>query len=380
MSQRDYYEVLGVSKGASEAEVKKAFRKLAMKHHPDRNPGDKGAEAKFKEINEAYEVLSDTKKRGAYDQFGHAGVDPSMGGGGGFGGFGGGGAGGFSDAFGDIFGEMFGGGRGGSGPQAMRGSDLQYRLTVTLEQAVHGTEVKIQIPTLVQCDTCDGSGAKPGTSKTDCSTCHGQGIVQMQQGFFAVQQTCPSCHGAGQVIKDPCASCHGHGRTQETKKMSVKIPAGVDTGDRIRLAGEGEAGENGGPSGDLFVQVNIKSHDIFEREGNNLHCEVPLTFVMACLGGEIEVPTIGGRVKLKIPSETQSGRVFRLRGKGVKPLRGGSVGDLMCRVMVETPVKLSPEQKAGLEAFSTSLDDGKDHTPKANSWFESVKAFFNQKD
>lgn len=377
MSKRDYYEVLGVSKGATDAELKKAFRKLAMKHHPDRNQGDDTAEAKFKEINEAYDVLGDQQKRQAYDQFGHAGVDPNMGGGG-FGG-GAGGAGGFNDVFGDIFGDIFGGGRGGSAggrPQPQRGADLRYRMSIDLSDAVHGVTKAIKVPTLVTCKPCSGSGAKPGTSKATCSTCQGHGAVRMQQGFFSVQQTCPNCQGSGEMIKDPCASCNGQGRVQETKTLSVKIPAGVDTGDRIRLAGEGEAGETGAPAGDLYVEVQVNQHEIFERDGNNLHCEVPVSFVMACLGGEIEVPTLEGRVKLKVPSETQSGKVLRLRGKGVKPLRGSTVGDLMCHIIVETPINLSSEQKEALRVFEIKMDDGKNHSPKSKGWFEGVKKFF----
>jgi len=379
MSQRDFYEVLGIAKTASEQEIKRAYRKLAMKYHPDRNSGDKTAEAKFKEVSNAYSILSDSQKRTAYDQFGHAGVDPSMGGAGGFGGQG---QSGFGDVFGDIFGDIFGGNGGARGgrrqPQAQPGADLRYVLDVTLEEAVHGITKHITVPTLANCKTCQGSGAKPGSSKTSCQTCGGHGVVRMQQGFFSVQQTCPHCHGSGQVIKDPCNDCHGHGRVQETKKLSVKIPAGVDTGDRIRLAGEGEAGEHGARAGDLYVEIRVKSHSIFAREGNHLHCDVPISFVMACLGGELEIPTLEGRVKLKIPAETQSGKAFRLRGKGVKPLRGGSVGDLLCTVMVETPVKLTSKHKTLLKDFDKSLDDGKDHSPKSHSWVNAVKRFFSK--
>ncbi|NQY03512.1 MAG: molecular chaperone DnaJ [Halieaceae bacterium] len=371
MSKRDYYEVLGVDKNADEKEIKKAYRRVAMKYHPDRNPDDPDADEKFKEASEAYEILSDAEKRQAYNQYGHAGVDPQMGGGAGFGG------GSFSDIFGDVFGDIFGGGgRGPGGPQ--RGADLRYTLEVSLENAVKGTTVEIRVPTLVHCETCDGSGAKPGSKPTTCGTCGGVGQVRMQQGFFQVQQTCPNCHGRGTIISDPCDDCHGEGRVEKTKTLSVKVPPGVDTGDRIRLGGEGEAGADGGPSGDLFVQISVKQHPIFERDGKHLYCEVPITYVDAALGGELEVPTLDGRVKLKVPSETQTGKLFRLRGKGVKPVRGGSVGDLLCRVVVETPVNLSKRQKELLEEFADTLGEGgKSHSPRQSSWFEGVKNFFD---
>ena len=378
MSKRDYYEVLGVAKNATEAEIKKAFKRLAMKYHPDRNPDDKTAEEKFKEAKEAYEILSDAQKRAAYDQFGHAGVDPSAGGGaGGYGGFGGGS---FSDIFGDVFGDIFGGGGGArGGSRVFRGADLRYNLELSLEEAVAGTTVKIRVPTLVTCGECGGSGAKKGSTPQTCSTCHGHGQVRMQQGFFSVQQTCPRCHGTGKIISDPCNTCHGHGRVQEQKTLSVKVPAGVDEGDRIRLAGEGEAGENGGPPGDLYVQIHVRQHPIFSREESNLYCEVPISFVTASLGGELDVPTLGGRVKLKIPAETQSGKLFRLRGKGVKSVRGGDVGDLICRVVVETPVNLTGKQKELLREFeSTMSDSGTKHSPKASSWLDGVKKFFEE--
>ena len=377
-AKADYYDLLGVSKNASEQEIKRAYRKMAMKYHPDKNPDDAAAEAKFKEISEAYEVLSDAQKRSAYDQFGHAGVDPNnMGGAGGFGGFGGGaGAGGFSDIFEDLFGGggARGGRRGPRGPQ--RGSDLGYELEISLEEAVHGATQKIKVQTHVHCGTCEGSGAKPGTQKTTCQTCHGQGVVRMQQGFFAVEQTCPTCRGEGESISDPCSSCFGSGVKRETKTLSVKIPAGVDNGDRIRLAGEGEAGEKGAPSGDLYVQIHVKKHEIFVRDGNNLHVDVPVSFVQAALGGEIEVPTIDGRVKLKIPAETQSGKTFRLRGKGVKPLRGGLTGDLLCSVNVETPINLTKEQREVLGQFDALIQKGKNHSPRAKRWFDGMKNFF----
>jgi len=369
MSKRDYYEVLGVSKGADEKDVKKAYRRVAMKYHPDRNPDDPEAEDKFKEASEAYEILMDGSKRAAYDQYGHAGVDSSMGGG--FGGSN------FGDIFGDVFGDIFGGGgRGRGGPK--RGSDLRYTLDITLEKAVKGATVEIRVPSLSTCETCDGFGAKKGSSPATCGTCGGAGQVRMQQGFFQVQQACPACRGRGKTITDPCGTCRGQGRVEKTKTLSVKIPPGVDTGDRIRLSGEGEAGPEGGPSGDLFVQMSVKQHPIFERDGKNLYCEVPITFVDAALGGDLDVPTLDGRVKLKIPAETQTGKLFRLRGKGVKPVRGGSVGDLLCQVEIETPVKLNKAQKELLEELRRSLGEGgKIQSPRQTSWFEGVKNFFD---
>ncbi len=376
MSKRDYYEILGVPKDASEKELKKAYRRVAMKSHPDRNPGDKAAEDKFKEANEAYEILSDSQKRNAYDQFGHAGVDPSAGGGFG-GGFSGGGN--FSDIFGDVFGDIFGGaggGRGRGGPQ--RGSDLRYTLELDLEEAVKGTTVKIRVPTLVSCVECGGSGAKKGSSPVTCTTCGGVGQVRMQQGFFSVQQTCPNCRGKGKMISDPCGKCRGHGRLEEEKTLSVKVPPGVDNGDRIRLAGEGEAGPDGGPAGDLFVQIAVRDHALFERDGKHLYCEVPISFVDAALGGELEVPTLDGRVKLKVPLETQTGKLFRLRGKGVAPVRGGPTGDLLCRVVVETPINLTKHQKELLAELQDTLDDfGSKHSPRKKNWFDGVKNFFD---
>ncbi len=369
MSKRDYYEVLGVNKSADDKELKKAYRRVAMKYHPDRNPDDKNAEEKFKEASEAYEVLSDSQKRSVYDQYGHAGMEQ-----GGFGGGFGGGAGGFSDIFGDVFGDIFGGGGGGRGGPS-RGSDLRYNLDLSLEEAVKGKTVKIKIPTLVSCETCNGTGAKPGTSPTTCATCGGHGQVRMSQGFFSVQQTCPTCRGTGKTISDPCTSCHGQGRVEENKTLSVKVPPGVDTGDRIRLAGEGEAGDAGGPSGDLYVQVNVREHEFFQRDGKNLYCEVPISMFDACLGGEIEVPTLDGRVKLRIPAETQTGKLFRLRGKGVTSVRGGAAGDLMCRVVLETPVNLSSKQKDLLQQLRDDMK-GKKHSPRQESWFEGMKNFF----
>ncbi|MBN9231921.1 MAG: molecular chaperone DnaJ [Legionella sp. 40-6] len=375
MEPRDYYELLEVSRTASDAEIKKAYRKLAMKYHPDRNSGDSSAEEKFKEIQYAYSVLSDPQKRAAYDQFGHAGVDPSMRGG--AGGFGGGGFGGFGDVFEDIFENIFSGGRGGRQSRGQRGADLQFNVTLTLEEAAVGKEVEITVPRQGTCTTCNGSGAKPGTHPKNCETCNGMGQVRIQQGFFSIQQTCPSCHGEGKVIVDPCSSCHGQGRIRESKKLTVKIPAGVDNGDRVRLTGEGEAGVYGGGSGDLYVQINIKKHTIFERHDNDLHCEVPISFITAALGGSIEVPTLEGRVTLKIPHETQTGKVFRLRGKGMKSVRSHSQGDLLCKVVVETPVNLSREQKDLLNQLQDSLEKAKvNHSPRSSSWFDGVKKFF----
>jgi molecular chaperone DnaJ len=378
MAKRDYYEVLNLARNASEAEIKQAYRRLAMKHHPDRNPGDQVSEEHFKEAKEAYEVLSDPRKRTAYDQFGHAGVDGSAGGGfgGGFGGPGGGPA-DLNDLFGGVFRDIFGGGRGGGGSQAYRGSDLRYILDLTLEEAVFGATSKIRVPTLVICATCGGSGAKPGTKPITCPTCRGVGQVRMQQGFFSIQQTCPRCQGRGTIIPEPCETCGGVGRVEEQKTLSVKVPAGVDNGDRIRLSGEGEAGESGGPPGDLYVQIRVKPHPIFTREDNDLYCEVPIGFATAALGGDLEVPTLDGRVSLKIPAETQTGKVFRVRGKGVKPVRGGTTGDLLCRVSVETPVNLTREQKELLQKFAETMEaGGKQHAPQEGSWLDGVKKFF----
>jgi len=373
MEQRDFYELLGVSRGASDAEIKKAYRKMAMKYHPDRNPGDKAAEDKFKEIQRAYDVLSDAQKRSAYDQFGHAGVDPSMRGGpqGGFSDFG--------DVFGDIFDTIFRGGGGGQGRQSrgQRGADLQYNIQLTLEEAAFGKQVEINVPRHSVCKSCHGSGAKKGSNPVTCETCQGMGQVRIQQGFFSIQQTCPSCHGQGQVITDPCLDCRGQGRVRESKKLTVKIPAGVDNGDRVRLSGEGEAGIHGGGTGDLYVQISVKKHPIFERDEADLHCEVPISFSTAALGGTIEVPTLEGRVSLKIPAETQTGKVFRLRGKGIKSVRGYAAGDLLCKVVVETPVHLSKEQKELLTQLESSIESSKKtHSPRSSSWFDGVKKFF----
>ena len=374
MSKRDFYEVLGVEKSAEAGDIKKAYRRLAMKHHPDRNPDNAEAEEKFKEAKEAYEILSDEGKRSAYDQFGHAGVSGNGPGAGGFN------AEGFGDVFGDVFGDIFGGGRGGGRGGRARsnaGADLRYTLGLNLEEAVKGTEVKIRVPSLQACEPCDGSGANKGSAVETCSTCGGVGQVHMKQGFFSVQQACPHCAGKGKIIKDPCRTCRGKGRVEKEKTLSVTIPAGVDSGDRIRLAGEGEAGMDGGPSGDLYVQVEVKEHKIFKRDGKHLYCEIPISFVDAALGGDIEVPTLDGKVELKVPAETQTDKMFRLRGKGVKQVRGGSVGDLMCQVVVETPVKLNKKQKDLLKEFQKSLENqGSKNSPKKESWFEGVKSFF----
>jgi molecular chaperone DnaJ len=383
MSKRDYYEVLGVKRDAAEADIKKAYRRLAMKHHPDRNPDDKKSEEQFKEAKEAYEVLTDPKKKAAYDQFGHAGVDAHAAGGRGPGGAGAGAGFDPNDIFGDIFGEAFGdifsGGRRGGGQRVYRGADLRYGLGLTLEQAVNGDTVSINVRTFAACEVCHGSGAKAGSQPVTCTTCGGRGQVRMQQGFFTVQQTCPRCRGKGTIISDPCANCQGQGRVEKEKTLSVKIPAGVDSGDRIRLAGEGEAGPNGGPAGDLYVEISVEAHEIFSRDGADLACEVPVSFATATLGGEIEVPTLGGSVSLKIPAETQTGKVFRLRGKGVKPVRGGSTGDLLCRVEVEVPVHLNKEQKELLRKFEASVKTGgSKHSPRESSWLDTVKRFFKE--
>jgi molecular chaperone DnaJ len=377
MAKRDYYTTLGLSRDASEEDIKKSYRKMAMKHHPDRNPDDKGSEDKFKEAKEAYEVLTDAKKRAAYDQFGHAGVDPSAG----FGGRPGGpeGFGGFADAFGDIFGEIFGQQGRGGGSGVYRGADLRYNLELSLEDAARGTEVKIRIPAMEGCETCHGTGAKPGTQPKTCGSCGGRGEVRVSQGFFSIQQTCPTCHGTGKVIPEPCVTCHGAGRVKKHKTLSVKIPSGVDTDDRIRLTGEGEAGLNGGPSGDLYVVVHLKPHQVFQRDGADLHCEMPISFATAALGGELEIPTLDGHATIKVPVETQSGQTFRLRNKGIRPVRGSVQGDLYCHVAVETPVKLTSKQKDLLREFEkiNEEDPGK-HNPRAKGWFDKVRDFFAQ--
>ena len=375
MSKRDYYEVLGVNRDAGDDEIKKAYRKLAMKYHPDRNPDNKEAEEKFKEAKEAYEMLSDPQKKAAYDRYGHAGVDPSMGAGPGAQGF----EGGFADAFGDIFGDLFGGAGGGRGGRSnvYRGADLRYNLEITLEEAARGAEKTIRIPTVEECGTCHGSGAKPGTQPKPCPTCNGHGQVRVQQGFFSIQQTCPKCHGSGKIIPDPCRDCGGAGRTKKQKTLEVKIPAGIDDGMRLRHAGHGEPGLNGGPPGDLYVEIHIRKHAVFERDHDDLHCEMPISITTAALGGEIEIPTLEGMARLKIPAETQSGKVFRLRGKGIKNVRSHVHGDLMCHVVVETPVSLTERQKELLREFEESASGNADrHNPKAKGWMDKVRDFF----
>jgi molecular chaperone DnaJ len=375
MTKRDYYEVLGVGKDANEADIKKAYRRLAMKLHPDRNAGDTKTEAEFKDVKEAYEVLSDQQKRATYDQFGHAGLDAQAGGGRGGPGFNPGDA--FGDIFGDVFGDIFGGGGRRGRSTVFRGADLRYELALTLEQAVFGDTVNLQLPTLVTCTTCEGSGAKPGTKPVTCRTCDGNGQVRMTRGHFSIQQPCPTCRGSGQQIEQPCSSCQGRGRMQKNKTLAVKVPPGVDNGDRIRLSGEGEAGQNGGPAGDLYVEIHLQPHEIFQRDGADLSCVIPISYATAVLGGTVEVPTLGGEVALKIPPETQSGRAFRLRGKGVRPVRGSGPGDLYCRVEVETPVKLTSAQKKMLENFNEALiAGGERHRPRSQSWLDGVKRFF----
>jgi molecular chaperone DnaJ len=381
-SKRDYYEVLGVAKNASDDDIKKAYRKLAMKHHPDRNQGDgaKKAEESFKEAKEAYEMLSDGQKRAAYDQYGHAGVDPNMGAG--RGGQGADGFGGFAEAFGDIFGDIFGGQgggqrRGAGGQQVYRGSDLSYAMEITLEEAARGKETQIRIPSWEGCETCGGSGAKPGTSAKTCGSCGGSGTVHMRQGFFSIQQTCPHCHGTGKIIPEPCTTCNGQGKVKKQKTLEVKIPAGINEGMRIRSAGNGEPGVNGGPAGDLYIEIRIKQHELFERDGDDLHCTMPVSMITAALGGAIEVPTLGGKAEIELPEGTQHGKTFRLRGKGIKGVRSSYPGDLYCHIAVETPVKLTEHQKKLLKELDESLKKGGErHSPNAKSWTDRVKDLF----
>ena len=383
MAKRDFYDVLGVAKNATEDDIKKAYRKLAMKYHPDRNQGDetKKSEEKFKEVKEAYEILSDSSKRAAYDRFGHAGVDPNLGGA--RGAPGAEGFGGFADAFGDIFGDIFGGamggaaGRAGGRSNAFRGADLRYNMEITLEQAARGFATDIRVPAWENCETCKGSGAKPGTSPKTCGTCGGSGAVRITQGFFSIQQTCPTCHGTGKVIPEPCHTCHGEGRIKKNKTLEVSIPAGIDEGQRIRLAGKGEPGMNGGPPGDLYVEIRIKPHEVFQRDGDDLHCEVPVSVVSAALGGEVDVATLTEKVSITIPEGTQSGKTFRLRGKGVKGVRSSYPGDLYCHVIVETPVRLTDKQKKLLREFDASLKEGgSKHSPQTKGFMDRMKGFF----
>jgi len=376
-TKRDFYEILGVPKNASDDEIKKSYRKMAMKYHPDRNQGDAAAEVKFKEAKEAYEMLSDAEKRAAYDQFGHAGVDPNMrgdpGGAAGFGGFG--------ESFGDIFGDIFGQTRrqqGAGGKQVFRGNDLSYAMDVTLEEAALGKESQIRIPSFEECTTCSGTGAKPGTSVKTCGTCQGQGVVQMRQGFFSVQQTCPHCRGSGKTITDPCTPCHGQGKVKKQKTLEIKIPAGIDDGMRIRSSGNGEPGTNGGPPGDLFIEIRLQKHEVFQRDGDDLHCAVPISFTTAALGGEIAVPTLSGEAAIDLPEGTQTGKQFRLRGKGIKGVRSSFPGDLYCHITVETPVKLSEHQRKILKELDESLKKGGDkHKPSEAGWADKLKNLFS---
>lgn len=370
--KRDYYDILGVSKSATDDELKKAYRKLAMKHHPDRNPDNPEAEARFKEAKEAYEMLSDPARREAYDRYGHAGVDPNAGG------FAGGqGFGGFADVFGDIFGDIFGGQRGGGGGrnQVYRGADLRYAMEITLEQAAAGHTTEIRVPGWEHCETCHGSGAKPGTQPTVCKSCGGQGAVRVQQGFFSIQQTCPTCRGSGKVIPDPCTACDGIGRIKKSKTLEVKVPAGIDDGMRIRSTGNGEPGINGGPPGDLYVEIRVREHPVFQRDGDDLHCEVPVSMTTAALGGNVEIPTLDGGAEIELPEGTQTGKQFRLRGKGIRGLRSSYPGDLYAHVVVETPVRLTDRQKELIRELDASLADPK-HSPQTRNWMDRVKEFF----
>ncbi|TSE19896.1 Chaperone protein DnaJ [Tepidimonas alkaliphilus] len=377
MAKRDYYDVLGVPRNASDDDIKKAYRKLAMKYHPDRNQGEaaKTAEEKFKEVKEAYEILSDPDKRAAYDRYGHAGVDPTMrasaGASDGFAGF--------TEAFGDIFGDLFGAARGGRGRQVYRGADLSYTLEITLEEAARGKEAQIRVPSWDTCDTCGGSGAKPGTSVKTCPTCHGHGVVQIRQGFFSVQQTCPHCRGSGKIIPEPCPTCHGEGRVKRHKTLEIKIPAGIDDGMRIRSSGNGEPGRNGGPPGDLYIEIRVRRHDIFERDGDDLHVQVPVSITTAALGGEVEIPTLDGqKAVIEIPEGTQTGKTFRLRGRGIKGVRSSYPGDLYAHIVVETPVKLTEHQRRLLRELDESFrKGGTRHSPHEKSWFEKARDFFS---
>ena len=374
-TKRDFYEILGVPKNASDDEIKKSYRKLAMKYHPDRNQGDAAAEVKFKEAKEAYEMLSDAEKRAAYDQYGHAGVDPNMRGAAGAGGFGG-----FGESFGDIFGDIFGQARRqqAGGRQVFRGNDLSYAMDITLEEAAAGKKTEIRIPSYDECDTCHGTGAKPGTSAKTCGTCQGQGVVQMRQGFFSVQQNCPHCRGSGKIISDPCSPCHGQGKVKRQKTLEISIPAGIDDGMRIRSTGNGEPGTNGGPPGDLYIEIRLQKHDVFQRDGDDLHCEVPISFTTAALGGEVTVPTLKGEAAIDLPDGTQTGKQFRLRGKGIKGVRASFPGDLYCHITVETPVKLTEHQRKLLKELDESLKKGgAKHSPTEAGWADKLKNLFS---
>ena len=375
-TKRDFYEILGVPKNASDEDIKKSYRKLAMKYHPDRNQGDASAEVKFKEAKEAYEMLSDAEKRTAYDQYGHAGVDPNMRGAAGAGGFGG-----FGESFGDIFGDIFGQARrqqGGGGRQVFRGNDLSYAMDISLEEAAAGKKTEIRIPSYDECDTCHGSGAKPGTSAKTCGTCQGQGVVQMRQGFFSVQQNCPHCRGSGKIISDPCSPCHGQGKIKRQKTLEISIPAGIDDGMRIRSTGNGEPGTNGGPPGDLYIEIRLQKHEVFQRDGDDLHCAVPISFTTAALGGEVSVPTLNGEAAIDLPEGTQTGKQFRLRGKGIKGVRASFPGDLYCHITVETPVKLTEHQRKLLKELDESLKKGgAKHSPTEAGWADKLKNLFS---
>ena len=372
MSERDYYEVLGVGRGASAAELKKSFRRLAMKFHPDRNPDDPTAQDKFKEAKQAYEILGDEHKRALYDQYGHAAFEN------GAGGRGGAGFGDVGDVFGDIFGDIFGR-HGGSRGRPQRGADLRYMMQMDLEEAVFGVTRQIRIPTQVNCQHCNGTGSEDGKA-SQCITCRGHGRVRMQNGIFSIQQTCPTCGGSGQVIDKPCRKCHGQGRLEETRTLEVQVPPGVDNGDRIRLNGQGEAGPAGAPSGDLYVEVQVREHAIFQREGNDLYCEVPIRFSQAALGVSLPVPTLDGEVPVNIPPETQTGTQFRLRGRGVTSVHNKRHGDLICRVVVETPVRLTRQQRELLTSLEATFqgDDADSHTPRAKGWVDGVRQFWSR--
>lgn len=371
MEKRDYYEVLGVSTDANDAELKKGYKRLAMRYHPDRNKDDSSAEGKFKEVKEAYDILSDKRQRAAYDQFGHAGVGNNNDGLSGSN---------VSDIFEGVFGDIFGGRSRGGSQHASGGADLRYDLTLDMEDAVNGIETKIKVSKFSQCGVCNGSGAKKGSKPTTCNTCAGHGQVRMQQGFFSLQQTCPECRGQGTIIKNGCNKCHGKGRVKDNKTIPIQIPPGVDNGDRIRLSNEGEAGENGAPYGDMYVHINVREHEIFRRDNNNLYCDVPIGYTMAALGGELEVLTLDGRVSLTLPKETQSGESFRLRAKGVRSVRSASIGDLFCRVIIETPVDLNKTQKQLLIDLEKSMEgkNGIKHSPKVSSWLKGVKKFLDK--